>query len=64
MHCDGGYTTNVPAEDLIDGKAMVASHCDGEPLDPEHGGPARLSGAASLFLEEREMGAPPQFIDT
>ena len=25
-HCDGGYTTNLPVEDLIDGKAMVATH--------------------------------------
>jgi DMSO/TMAO reductase YedYZ molybdopterin-dependent catalytic subunit len=42
LHCDGGYTTNVPAEDLVDGKAMIATHFEGEPLDPEHGGPARL----------------------
>ena len=41
-HCDGGYTTNLPVEDLIGGKGMVASHYDGEPLAPEHGGPARL----------------------
>jgi DMSO/TMAO reductase YedYZ molybdopterin-dependent catalytic subunit len=40
--CDGGYTTNVPLEDLTDGKAWVAFTFDGEPLDPEHGGPARL----------------------
>ena len=39
---DGGYTTNLPLEDLIDGKAMVATHYDGEPLEEEHGGPARL----------------------
>ena len=38
----GGYTTNVPLEDLVDGKAWVAFEHDGEPLDPEHGGPARL----------------------
>jgi DMSO/TMAO reductase YedYZ molybdopterin-dependent catalytic subunit len=40
--CDGGYTTNVPLEDLTGGKAWVAYVYDGEPLDPEHGGPARL----------------------
>jgi DMSO/TMAO reductase YedYZ molybdopterin-dependent catalytic subunit len=40
--CYGGYTTNVPVEDLIDGKAWVAFEFEGEPLDPEHGGPARL----------------------
>src|SRR5687768_10788347 len=41
-YCDGGYTTNLPVEDLIGGKGMVATHYDGEPLEPEHGGPARL----------------------
>ena len=40
--CDGGYTTNLPVEDLSDGKAWVAFSYDGEPLEPEHGGPARL----------------------
>jgi DMSO/TMAO reductase YedYZ molybdopterin-dependent catalytic subunit len=39
---DGGYTTNVPLEDLTGGKAWVVYGYDGEPLDPEHGGPARL----------------------
>ncbi len=41
-HCDGGYTTNVPLEDVLDGKAWIAYEFDGEPLHPEHGGPARL----------------------
>jgi DMSO/TMAO reductase YedYZ molybdopterin-dependent catalytic subunit len=41
-HCDGGYTTNVPLEDLIDGRAWVVDTYAGEPLAPEHGGPARL----------------------
>jgi DMSO/TMAO reductase YedYZ molybdopterin-dependent catalytic subunit len=41
-HCDGGYTTNVPIEDVTDGKAWIAFGYDGEPLAPEHGGPARL----------------------
>ena len=40
--CDGGYTTNLPLEDVSDGKAWIAFGYGGEPLDPEHGGPARL----------------------
>jgi DMSO/TMAO reductase YedYZ molybdopterin-dependent catalytic subunit len=39
---DGGYTTNVPLADLTDGQAWVATQFGGEPLEPEHGGPARL----------------------
>ncbi|HUZ53417.1 MAG TPA: sulfite oxidase-like oxidoreductase [Streptosporangiaceae bacterium] len=41
-YCDGGYTTNLPLEDLTGGQAWLAFGYDGEPLDPEHGGPARL----------------------
>jgi DMSO/TMAO reductase YedYZ molybdopterin-dependent catalytic subunit len=40
--CEGGYTTNLPIEHVSDGKAWVAYAYGGEPLDPEHGGPARL----------------------
>jgi DMSO/TMAO reductase YedYZ molybdopterin-dependent catalytic subunit len=41
-YCDGGYTTNLPIEDLTGGRAWIAFEYDGRPLDPEHGGPARL----------------------
>ena len=40
--CDGGYTTNLPLDDVTGGRAWVAFAYDGEPLEPEHGGPARL----------------------
>ena len=40
--CDGGYTTNLPIEDVTGGQAWVAFGYDGDPLEPEHGGPARL----------------------
>src|SRR5215204_1673145 len=39
---DGGYTTNLPLEDVKGGKAWVAHTYEGEPLASEHGGPARL----------------------
>jgi len=39
---DGGYTTNLPAQAITGGKAWIASEFGGEPLHPEHGGPARL----------------------
>ena len=32
----------LPAEDVTGGKAWVAFGYDGDPLEPEHGGPARL----------------------
>jgi DMSO/TMAO reductase YedYZ molybdopterin-dependent catalytic subunit len=39
---DGGYTTNLAVEDVSDGRAWVAYEYGGEPLEGEHGGPARL----------------------
>jgi DMSO/TMAO reductase YedYZ molybdopterin-dependent catalytic subunit len=39
---DGGYTTNLPVADLVDGQAWVAFGYEGEDLEAEHGGPARL----------------------
>ena len=62
-HCDGGYTTNVPSEDLVDGKAMIATTFDGEPLDPEHGGPARLLVPHLYFWKSAKWVRRLQFID-
>jgi DMSO/TMAO reductase YedYZ molybdopterin-dependent catalytic subunit len=39
---DGGYTTNLPVEDVTGGKAWIAYGYDEAALEPEHGGPARL----------------------
>ncbi|QHV98722.1 sulfite oxidase-like oxidoreductase [Spirosoma endbachense] len=38
----GDYTTNIPLDDLRHGKAFVGLRFEGQPLAPEHGGPARL----------------------
>ncbi len=38
----GGYTTNLPMEDLTGGKAWLVWEHEGEPLSAEHGGPVRL----------------------
>ncbi|MEL6654557.1 MAG: sulfite oxidase-like oxidoreductase [Bacteroidota bacterium] len=40
--CHGGYTTNLPLTDVLDGKAFIGLQYGGFPLTPEHGGPARL----------------------
>jgi DMSO/TMAO reductase YedYZ molybdopterin-dependent catalytic subunit len=37
-----GYNTNLPLEDITDGKAWIVWEFDGQPLAPEHGGPVRL----------------------
>jgi DMSO/TMAO reductase YedYZ molybdopterin-dependent catalytic subunit len=42
VHSYGGYTTNLPLADLLDGRAWIAYGYGGRELHPEHGGPARL----------------------
>ncbi|MBA30949.1 MAG: sulfite oxidase-like oxidoreductase [Chloroflexi bacterium] len=39
---DGGYTTNVPIEDIKNGKGFLAYKYDNKNITPEHGGPVRL----------------------
>lgn len=62
--CEGDYTTNVPVEDLIDGKAMVATHYEGEPLVPEHGGPARLLVPHLYFWKSAKWVRSLRFMPT
>jgi DMSO/TMAO reductase YedYZ molybdopterin-dependent catalytic subunit len=38
----GGYTTNLPLDDLLGGKAWIVHSYQGAPLSAMHGGPARL----------------------
>jgi DMSO/TMAO reductase YedYZ molybdopterin-dependent catalytic subunit len=38
----GGYTTNLPLADLLDGQAWVVYRYEDGDLLPEHGGPARM----------------------
>ena len=40
--CYGGYTTNLPLEVLMEEDVLFAHRHDGNPLEPEHGGPMRL----------------------
>jgi DMSO/TMAO reductase YedYZ molybdopterin-dependent catalytic subunit len=63
VHCDGGYTTNLPVEDMIDGKAMIATHFDGEPLSPDHGGPARLLVPHLYFWKSAKWARRIRFVD-
>jgi DMSO/TMAO reductase YedYZ molybdopterin-dependent catalytic subunit len=41
-YSDGGYTTNLPLDDLRGSQAWVVYEYHGEPLASQHGGPARL----------------------
>ncbi len=42
VHCDAGYTTNLPLKYFLDDDVMLAYRHDGEDLSPDHGFPLRL----------------------
>ncbi|HKI05031.1 MAG TPA: sulfite oxidase-like oxidoreductase [Thermoanaerobaculia bacterium] len=42
VHCYGGYTTNLPLEDFLSDKALLADRHNGKPLSLDHGGALRL----------------------
>ncbi len=42
VHCYGGYTTNLLLKDLMLDNVLLAYKHDGQPLEPQHGGPCRL----------------------
>jgi DMSO/TMAO reductase YedYZ molybdopterin-dependent catalytic subunit len=63
-HCDGDYTTNVPVEDLLEGKGMIATRYEGQPLPPEHGGPARLLVPHLYFWKSAKWIRSIQFMET
>src|SRR5260370_3512746 len=69
---DGGYTTNVPLADLTGGKAWVAFSYGGEPLERQHGGPARMLVPHLYFWKSAKGGRglrltavdEPRFLET
>jgi DMSO/TMAO reductase YedYZ molybdopterin-dependent catalytic subunit len=42
VHCDGGYTTNLPLGEFAGEDVMLAWRHDGRDLEPDHGWPLRL----------------------
>jgi DMSO/TMAO reductase YedYZ molybdopterin-dependent catalytic subunit len=55
--CDGGYTTNLALEDITEGKAWVAYEYGGQPARLRARRPGAPARAASVLLEERQVGA-------
>src|SRR4051794_1562982 len=54
--CDGGYTTNLPIEDVTGGRAWIADTYAGAPLPPEHGGAGRPLLPPPFFLKKAQGG--------
>jgi len=62
-HSYGGYSTNLPVADLTGGLAMVAVRYEGRPLEPDHGGPARLLVPHLYFWKSAKWLNALQFIN-
>jgi DMSO/TMAO reductase YedYZ molybdopterin-dependent catalytic subunit len=60
---DQGWTTNLPVEDFLAEDALVAVSHDGEPLTPEHGGPARLIVPQLYAWKSAKWIAAVEFLD-
>lgn len=41
QHCEYGFTVNIPLEVALAPNFLLATHFDGQPLDPDHGYPLR-----------------------
>ncbi|MBI3941635.1 MAG: sulfite oxidase-like oxidoreductase [Chloroflexi bacterium] len=41
-HSFGGYTTNVPLDELLGDDVLLAYNYEGKPLERDHGGPLRM----------------------
>ena len=46
QHCEYGFTVNAPVEVVVSDVFLLATHYNGQPLDPDHGYPLRgIAGA-------------------
>ncbi|HEY4689954.1 MAG TPA: sulfite oxidase-like oxidoreductase [Anaerolineae bacterium] len=46
QHCEYGFTVNIPLDVALGDQFLMATHFNGQPLDPEHGYPLRgVAGA-------------------
>lgn len=58
-----GYTTNIPLEDIMDGKAIVALAYDEKDIEAKHGGPARLLVPHLYFWKSAKWLKAIEFVD-
>ncbi len=63
VHAAPDYTTNVPIEDVDRDGNLLATHHNGAPLTPEHGGPIRLVIPHLYFWKSAKWITGLEFID-
>ncbi len=63
-HSYDGYTTNIPLEDIRNGKAWVAVSYEEKDIEPEHGGPVRLLVPHLYFWKSAKWLKALEFVNT
>ncbi len=58
-----GYSSNLPIEDVQDGKAWVATSYEEDDIAPEHGGPARMFVPHLYFWKSAKWLKELEFVD-
>ena len=56
QHAEYGFTTNLPIEITIAENFLMATHYNGEPLEPDHGYPLR--GVVGLIVGRGDLETP------
>ncbi len=56
QHAEHGFTVNLPLEIVLAPNFLLATHFNGEPLEPEHGYPLR--GVVGAIPEQRDLKTP------
>lgn len=63
QHSYGGYTTNMPIEEMYDDSVILADTFGGKPLERDHGGPLRLVVPKLYFWKSAKWLNGLEFID-
>ena len=56
QHAEGGYSTNLPLEVILQDNFLLATHFEEDPLTPEHGFPVR--GIVGRISDRPELKTP------
>jgi DMSO/TMAO reductase YedYZ molybdopterin-dependent catalytic subunit len=56
QHAEYGFTANLPLEVVLADNFLLATHYDGQPIDPDHGYPLR--GVVGNLVEQTDLTVP------